>query len=133
MVICNQRNNILRSFRKRSVIILTELKNFIPFLSKKHVAFIKIDIEGAEVAAILSGIELISIYHVPFIFLEYCPSYIRIHDVNNTKYLKMFEDNGYKMSISNFIDKTYVSVEYLAKISKCFDLYIIYTKIFGII
>lgn len=129
MVICNQRNDVLRSFQKRSVVILTKLRNFIEFLSKKHVAFIKIDVEGAEEAAILSGIELISKYHVPFIFLEYCPSYLRMHDVNNKKYLEIFENNGYKMSIISFFDKKYVSVEYLAKINKCFDLYIIYTKI----
>jgi len=105
MVVWNQRNDILRSFHKKSVVILTELRNFIPFLSKKHVAFIKIDIEGAEEAAFLSGIELISKYHVPFIFLEYCPSYLRMHDVNNTKYLEMFENNGYKMSITSFLVK----------------------------
>lgn len=130
MVICNKTNDILRDFRKSSVVILTELRNFIQFLSKKHVAFIKIDVEGAEEAVILSGIELISKYHVPFIFLEYCPNYLRMHDVNNTKYLEMFENNGYKISIISFFDKKYVSVEHLAKISKCFNLYIIYTKIF---
>ena len=129
MVICNQRNNIPSDFRKRSVVILTELKNFVQYLSKKHVAFIKIDVEGAEEAAILSGFELISKYHVPFIFLEYCPNYLRIHNVNNTKYLEMFENNGYKISIISFFDKKYVSVEYLAKIRTCFNLYIIYTKI----
>lgn len=129
MVICNQKNDILSSFQKKSVVILTELSNFISFLSKKHVAFIKIDVEGAEEAAILSGIELISKYHVPFIFLEYCPRYLKMHNVNNTKFLEMFENNGYKMSTTNFFDKKYVSVYYLAKIRKCFDLYIIYTKI----
>ena len=75
MVICNKRNDIPRSFTKRSVVILTMLRNFIPFLSKKHVTFMKIDVEGTEEAVILSGIELITEYHVPFIFLEYSPNY----------------------------------------------------------
>ena len=129
MVICHQRNNIPRILKKKTEIILTKLSNFIPFLSQKNVAFMKIDVEGSEEAAILSGIELISKYHIPFIFLEYCPNNLRLHDVNKTKFLEIFEYNGYKISNSSFFDKNYVSIEYLAKEKKLINLYIIYTKI----
>jgi FkbM family methyltransferase len=129
MVICHRRNNIPRILKKKTEIILTKLSNFIPFLSQKNVVFMKIDVEGSEEAAILSGIELISIYHIPFIFLEYCPNNLRLHDVNNIKFLEIFENNGYKISNSSFFDKNYVSIEYLAKEKKLINLYIIYTKI----
>ena len=89
----------------------------------------KIDVEGSEEAAILSGIELISKYHIPFIFLEYCPNNLRLHDVNNTKFLEISENNGYKISKTSFFDKNYVSIEYLSKEKKLINLYIIYTKI----
>ena len=107
MVICHQRNDIPKLFQKKSVVILTMLSNFIPFLSEKHVAFLKIDVEGAEEAVILSGIELISKYHIPFIFLEYTPNYLRLHDANNIKFLEIFENNGYKISTKSFFDKYY--------------------------
>ena len=130
MVICHQRNDIPKNLQKRSKILLTKLSNFIPFLSEKHVAFMKIDIEGAEESAIISGIELISKYHVPFILMEYGPNGLRLHDVNNIKFLEIFENNGYKISISSFFDKNYVSIKNLANEKKLINLYIIHTKIF---
>jgi FkbM family methyltransferase len=130
MVICHQRNDIPIYLKKtKTQIILTKLSNFIPFLSEKNVTFIKIDIEGAEEAAILSGIELISKYHVPFILMEYYPNHLRMHDVNNTKFLQIFENNGYKISKSSFLDKNFVSIKDLEKVENYINLYIIYTKI----
>ena len=130
MVICHQRNDIPIYLKKtKTQIILTKLSNFIPFLSDKNVTFIKIDIEGAEEAAIISGIELISKYHVPFILMEYYPNHLRMHDVNNTKFLQIFENNGYKISKSSFLDKNFVSIKDLANVKNFINLYIIYTKI----
>ena len=129
MVICHQKNDISKFWKKKSKIILTKLSNFIPFLSEKHIAFIKIDIEGAEEAAILSGIELITKYHVPFIFSEYNPCNLRLHDVNIITFFKLFENNGYKISKYSFFDKKYISIKKLAKEKKIINLYIIYTKI----
>jgi len=129
MVLCHQRNDIPSFLQKKSVVILTKLKNFIPFLSEKKVAFMKIDVEGAEKDVILGGIELISKYHVPFIFLEFSPGLLKLHDSNNRNFLEIFENNGYKISISNFLDKNYVSIDYLLKTKGIFNLYIIYTKI----
>jgi len=129
MVDCHKRNDIPSFLKKKSEIILTKLSNFITFLSMKHVAFMKIDIEGSEEAAISSGIELVSKYHVPFIFLEYYPRMLRLHDVNITKFLEIFENNGYKISKSNFLDKNYVSIKYLENEKLLINLYIVYTKI----
>lgn len=39
-------------FNKKSIVTLTKLSNFIPFLSEKHAALIKIDVEGSEEAVI---------------------------------------------------------------------------------
>jgi len=128
MVICNQRNNMPKFLKKKSIVTLTKLSNFIPFLSQKRVSVIKIDVEGSEEAVIESGIELITKYHVPFIFLELCPSNLRLHNVNTTKFLEIFENNGYKISTSGFLNKNYTSIKYLEKLI-IVNLYIIYTKI----
>ena len=51
-------------FTKTFEVSLTKLSNFIPFLSSKNLALIKIDIEGAEGKVIEEGIELINIIFI---------------------------------------------------------------------
>ena len=82
MIICNKNlsnNNLTKLFKKTKKVILTKLSNFIPYLSDKNIALIKIDIEGGEGKAFASGIDLISKYHVPFIFIEITPIYLKEH------------------------------------------------------
>lgn len=110
---------------------LTKLSNYAEFLSTKNLALIKIDIEGSEGKAIESGIELISNYHVPFIFLEFTPSSLKLHGTDPMKFLEMFEMNGYKFPKKNFFDSNYYTKEelvekYKYKIS---NLYIVYSNI----
>ena len=69
IVYCNKIENKTDELINMGLITITKLSNFVPFLSSKNVALIKLDIEGGEGKAIESGIELISKYHVPFIFL----------------------------------------------------------------
>ena len=111
-------------------IILTKLSNYIPFLSNKKLAFIKIDIEGAEGKAIDSGIDLITKYHIPFIFIEFTPSALQLYGTNPKKFLQIFINNGYKISLKSFLSNKYSSPEeILAKVANQANIYIIYTKI----
>jgi hypothetical protein len=130
MVICDQRKDIPHILQKKSEVILTKLSNYIPFLSTKNLVFIKIDAEGSEESALLSGIELLTQYHVPFIFLEYCPNNLILHNVDKKKFLEIFDNNGFKISLNSFLDKNYTSIDYLASKSNLINLYIIYEKIF---
>ena len=63
MVLCDKKkinNNYLNNqFKKLKEVSLTKLSNFIPYLSDKNLALIKVDIEGAEGKAFESGIELL--------------------------------------------------------------------------
>lgn len=129
MIICEQRKDIPHILEKKSQVILTKLSNFIPYLSTKNLAFIKIDVEGTEESVILSGIELLTKYHVPFIFLEYCPDNLKLHDVDKKKFLEIFDKNGYKISVNSFFDKNYTSIDYLASKNDLINLYIVYEKI----
>ena len=120
-----------KGFYKKKIgeIRLTKLSNYIPFLLKKNLILIKIDVEGSEGKAIEGGIELITNYHVPFIFLEFCQNFLKLHGTEPKKLLELFIDNGYKISISNFFEN-YISVDDIINTKYLFlNLYIIYSKI----
>ena len=71
MVLCDNKRikdkTLSRIFRKDSKVEIITLNNFMPYLSNKNVALIKIDIEGYELEALKGGKELITKYHVPFV------------------------------------------------------------------
>lgn len=131
-VICeNANNNIIKNnFIKRGEIILTKLSNYIKFLSKKNLALIKIDVEGSEGKVIEGGIEIISKYHIPLIFMEFIPKALRLHDTEPQKLLQIFEDNDYKISTYSFLDKKYSSIEDIVKKfnNSQVNLYMVYSK-----
>ena len=82
------------------------------------------DIEGSEGKAFESGIELITKYHVPFILMEYIPSFLRKYGTNPKTFLEMFINNGYKINVKNFFEKKNYDIKYLLKGNK--SLYIVY-------
>lgn len=122
MVICNKsriyNKEIGRRFKKISEVKLTKLSNFFPYLKDKNIALIKLDVEGSEGKAIESGIELITKFHVPFIILEFTPTFLIEHGTDPMELLKLFVDNGYKISIKGFINNNFITAEKLMKIVK---------------
>ena len=74
--------------------------------------------------------QLIYEYHIPFIFFQYSPNNLDIHDVDKRKFFSMLENNGYKISIKNFLDKEYISIDELLQTKNTINLYIVYKKIF---
>ena len=83
------------------------------------------DIEGSEGKAIESGIELITKYHIPFIFTEFNANYLKMQGTDPKSFLESFEKNGYKFSIIDFLSNKFVSIDSLLKLS-IENLYIIY-------
>ena len=121
MIICkeNMKNNDLNNaFEKSKKVNLTRLSNFIPFLSKKNLALIKIDIEGGEGKAFESGIDLITKYHVPFIFIEISPIYLKEHGTKTYQLIKLFTRNGYYISLIDFVKKNFISETELLELLK---------------
>ena len=59
--------------------------------------------------------ELITKYHVPFITLEFSPSYLKDVGSNPRQLAQLFVDNGYKISIDGFFSKKYLTVDELLK------------------
>ena len=130
LIFCDKNAEIQKNILKyKGEVFLTKLSNFIPFLSDKNLAFIKIDVEGSEEKAIKGGIELITKLHVPFIFMEWAPNNLKMQKVDKREFLLLFVNNGYKFSTSNFLDKNYITLDDIVKTSNTLNLYIIYEKI----
>ena len=90
-------------------------------------ALIKIDIEGCEGKAIEGGIELITKYHIPFIFLEFTPSSLKLHGTDPREFLELFQKNEYHISTTDFFDKNIFSFDSVLK-DGIYNLYITYSK-----
>ena len=85
------------------------------------------DVEGSEGDVINSGIEFISKYHVPFIFIEFREQYLNMQGIEPKKLLEILEQNGYLFSKDNFLSKLYLSIEDILKLRSA-NLYVIYSK-----
>ena len=130
IVLCNENEKKIKAFRfyfkKTFEIKLTKLSNFLPYLSNKNIALIKLDIEGGEGIVIEDAIELISKYHVPFVFSEFNPNLLQRHGTDPKKYIELFIKNGYKISYKGFLNVPYVNPKEFNYYRRNGDLYFIY-------
>ena len=55
-------------WKKSFEVLITKLSRFIPYLANKNVAVIKLDIEGSEALVMQDAIELITKYHIPYMY-----------------------------------------------------------------
>ena len=88
---------------------------------------IKIDVEGSEGNVLKGGIDLIIKYHVPFIFMEWNPDYLKLKGTKPNLLLDILENNGYKISIVDFLSRKYISKNKLLKLDIA-NIYIVYEK-----
>lgn len=129
VVLCGENRNIaVKKENLTEEVEFTKLSNYYSFLSKKNLALIKLDVEGSEGKVIESGIEFISKYKVPFLFVEFRNDYLKLQGTDPKEFLEMFEKNGYLFSIDDFFCKKYLSIEILLKV-KSTDLFIVHKSI----
>lgn len=83
MINCNEK--IVKNENNNGEIILTRFRNYISYFENKNLTMIKMDIEGPEGKALESGIEFITKYHVPFIFIEFTPNLLIENGTNPKK------------------------------------------------
>ena len=135
MVICDDKdflNNtkLNKKFIKESEVEITTLNSFIPFLSNKNIALMKLDVEGQELKILEGGSKLITQYHVPFVVLEFSPSYLKEVGSEPIKLIQLFIDNGYKISLEGFLNNKYLTVdELLTKTGFQINCYFIHQSI----
>ena len=128
---CDNNLKITNEMIKEGEIILTKLNNYLPFIREKNLFLIKVDAEGSEGKALEGGIELISQYHVPFIFMEFTPYFLELHGTDPIRFLQIFINNGYKISYKHFLDKKdYKIGNIIKKAGNQINLYITYKKVF---
>ena len=125
---CNENQTLSDFYKKEGEIILTQLSNYLSFFKNKNLALIKMDVEGAEGKAFDGGIEFITKYHIPFIFFEFDPRFLKRLGTDLKKFLQLFADNGYKISIKDFFND-YISVDDVINKNTQLNLYIVYSKI----
>ena len=118
MVVCDDKeilNNkwLANQFIKKTDVEITTLSNFIPYLSKKSMALMKLDVEGQELKILEGGKELITEYHIPFVIIEFSPPYLKELGSEPYKLAQFFVDNGYKITIDGFLSKNYITINQL--------------------
>ena len=90
---------------------ITKLSDFIPYFANKHLALIKLDIEGSEALVMKDAIEFITKYHIPYIYSEFNINMITEHGNNPREYIKLFIDNGYKVTKEGFFSNNFIPIE----------------------
>ena len=117
--------NLTNPFKEE--ISTTKLDYYMDYLKSKHIALIKIDVEGSEGNVLKGGIDLIIKYHVPFIFMEWNPHYLKLKGTKPNLLLDILENNGYKISIVDFLSRKYISKNELLGLDIA-NIYIVYEK-----
>ena len=129
ILLCDENKNEVEVggyiFNKSFSINLMRLSTIIPYFSNKNLALIKMDIEGGEGKAIEDAIVLINKMHVPYIFSEYNPYFLKRHGTDPKKFLQLFIDNGYKISVKGFLSKSFISINDIKTVN---NLYFIYSE-----
>ena len=135
MVICEKKDNLFNKilseqFVKVGEVEITTLNSFIPYISDKKIVLMKLDVEGHELKVLEGGKDLISKYHVPFIVLEFTLIYFKEQGSDPKELIKLFVDNGYKISLDGFLNKNYITInELLNKTELQFDCYFIHESL----
>lgn len=130
LVLCdkNIEKNINKEYIKLDTVKAYKFNDYIPFLNKKRIILLRIDLKIEGIGAIESGKELISKYHIPFIYIEFNISMFLINKANPQDFLYFFINNEYKISLNGFLSNNFINVTELMCIDlSSISLYLIYT------
>ena len=130
LVLCdkNVEKNINKEYNKLDTVKANTFNDYIPFLGKKRIILLRIDLNIEGIGAIESGKELISKYHIPFIFIEFNISMFLINQVNPQDFFIFFINNEYKISLNGFLSNNFINITELMCIDlSSISLYLIYT------
>ena len=131
MVLCdfNKEDNFGIDYVRMSLINSTRLKDFIPLINNKRITLLRLDLEFEGEKAIKSGKELITLYHVPYVFIAFNKKMFNIYETKAEDFLKFFVNNGYQLSLKGFLTKEFISIEDLMKKKfKQINLYLVYIE-----
>lgn len=131
MVLCDFRkeDNFGIDYARMSLINSTRLKDFIPLINNKRITLLRLDLEFEGEKAIKSGKELITLYHVPYVFIAFNKKMFNIYETKAEDFLKFFVNHGYQISLKGFLTKEFIAIEDLMKKKfKQINLYLVYIE-----
>ena len=129
IVLCDKskEKNLDKDYIKIDTIKTNKLSNFIPLINDKRMTLLRFDLEYEGEMAIESGKELITKYHIPFVFIEFNMLMFALHETRPQDFLRFFTQNGYKISLNGFLTKQFISVEDIMKTNfVTINLYLVY-------
>ena len=129
LVLCDKskEKNLDKDYIKIDTIKTNKLSNFIPLINDKRMTLLRFDLEYEGEMAIESGKELITKYHIPFVFIEFNMLMFALHETRPQDFLRFFTQNGYKISLNGFLTKQFISVEDIMKTNfLTINLYLVY-------
>ena len=131
MVLCDfsKEDNFGIDYIRMALINSTTLKDFIPLINHKRITLLRLDLEFEGERAIKSGKELITLYHVPYIFIEFNRQMLKIYEFKGEDFLKFFVNNGYQISLKGFLTTEFISIaDLMKKKFKRINLYLVYIE-----
>ena len=106
----------------------TRLDTFFPFYKNKKLILLRFDLEFEGENAFQSGREIITLYRVPYIFIEYNPLIFNIHKTTAEEFLQYFVNYGYKISLNGFLTNKFVDIDDVLEIRDVrINLYLVAT------
>ena len=131
MVLCDltEEENFNIDYMRMEFVNSTKLSDFIPLINHKRITLLRLDLEFEGERAIKSGKELITLYHVPYIFIEFNMFLFSVHLTKPEDFLKFFTDNGYRISLKGFLTNEFIGYEDLLKKKfKKINIYLVYVE-----
>ena len=129
LLVCDKKfaSNIEKDYIKIGNSQTSKLSDFISLIRNKQITLIRIDLENEGEKVIEGGKEIIIKYHIPFILIEFNKLMFALHETKPQDFLRLFTENGYKISLNGFLSKKFISVEELIQTNFVkIILYIIY-------
>ena len=129
LILCDKskEKNLDKDYIKIDTIKTNKLSNYIPLITDKRITLLRFDLEYEGEMAIESGKELISKYHIPYVFIEFNMLMFALHETRPQDFLRFFTQNGYKISLNGFLSNKFVSVEEIMRTNFIkINLYIVY-------
>ena len=113
LIICEKKEKIIDDdYIKLDTIETVKLNDFIPSFKRK-ITLLVFDLEFEGEMMIKSGKDLITKFHIPFIFIEFNVEIFKIHGTEPKNFLYFFTKNGYKISLNGFLSNKFVTIENL--------------------
>lgn len=130
MLVCDLRkeDNFDINYMRIALVNSTKLSEFVPYINHKRITLLRIDLAFEGEKAIKSARELITLYHVPYVFVEVNMFLFDVYESRAQDFLKFFVNNGYKISLDGFLTNEFIYFDDLLKRKKMkeFNLYFVY-------